>query len=233
MASQLAKFKGETVVQSGNKRPTRAGGSSRRKSAEDLTTDQKRSASSEPPSAPASQSGTSSPFSLRDEAVERALRTGEQLGPLEDLFGAAGLEELRRLARDAQTAGLRGGDRVLILPGIMGSKLGYPGPLLFDDAIWADPVDIALGRLSELRLNGGASTIQALGVMLFAYLALKLRLRAKGHAAEFFPYDWRLSLDELGRRLAAELGRDGRRTHLVCHSMGGLVARALFTAGAP
>ena len=117
---------------------------------------------------------------MRDEAVERALRTGEQLGPLEDLFGAPGLEELRLLAREAQTAGIRGGDRVLILPGIMGSKLGYAGPLLFDDTIWVDPADIALGRLSQLRLNGGASAIQALGVMLFAYLALKLRLRAKG-----------------------------------------------------
>src|SRR5262249_49957379 len=56
---------------------------------------------------------------------------------------------------------------------------------------------------------------------------------AAGHAAEFFSFDWRLSLDELGGRLAAELGRDGRRTHLVCHSMGGLVARALFGVGTP
>lgn len=222
-----------TATGVGKKRATRGGNSPRHRGAEDDTADLQGAASPEHSAARPAETGTRSPFSLRDEAVERALRTGEQLGLLEDLFGRPALEELRQLARDAQTTGARGGDRVLILPGIMGSKLGYARPLLFDDAIWVNPADIALGRLSELRLNGGASAIQALGVLLFAYLALKLRLRAAGHAAEFFSFDWRLSLDELGGRLAAELGRDGRRTHLVCHSMGGLVARALFGVGTP
>lgn len=216
----------------GKKRATRSGGGPRRR-AEDVAADTQGAPAFEPSVLRAAEAGTRSPFSLQDEEVERALRTDEQLGLLEDLFGAPGLDELRRLAREAETAGVRGGDRVLILPGIMGSKLGYVGPLIFDDAVWADPADIALGRLGELRLGDGASAIQALGVMLFAYLALKLRLRVRGHAAEFFAFDWRLSLDELGRRLAAELGRDGRRTHLVCHSMGGLVARALLGVGAP
>jgi pimeloyl-ACP methyl ester carboxylesterase len=169
---------------------------------------------------------------MSDAEVERALRTGDQLGMLEDLFGAPALDELRRLSRDAEATGVRGGDRVLILPGIMGSKLGFPGPLIFNDTIWVDPAAIALGRLSELELQRRAGTISALGVILFAYLALKLRLRIRGHAAEFFPFDWRLSLDQLGRQLTKQLS-DGKRTHLVCHSMGGLVARAMLANGAP
>src|SRR4051794_5695200 len=174
------------------------------------------------------------PFSLQNTAIEQALRAGEQSGRLEDLFGATALADLRGLARDAEGASIRGSDRVLILPGIMGSKLGYPGPLLFDDAIWVDPIDIAVGRLEELRLtNGRPGDVQTLGAMLFAYLALKLRLRIAGHAAEFFAFDWRLGITELGRRLATELKRDKQRTHLVCHSMGGLVARAMLRDGGP
>ena len=193
------------------------------------------SAAAAPRITPPAAGGLRTPFSLKDSEVERALRTGEQAGPLEDLFGVAAQAELRALAREAETASLRGGDRVLILPGIMGSKLGYAGAIgPFDDAIWVDPLDIAAGRLAELRLAGGnPGEVQALGVMLFAYLSLKLRLRIAGHAAEFFAYDWRLGLAALGQRLRAELGQDGRRTHLVCHSMGGLVARALLRAGAP
>lgn len=127
------------------------------------------------------------PFRLRDDEVERALRTGEQSGVMEDLFGPAGLQELSRLAREAEAAGVRGGDRVLILPGIMGSKLGYADPVL-NDEIWIDPFDIAAGRLEELRLDG-PTRIGALSVLQTAYLALKFRLRIRGHAAEFFPFD--------------------------------------------
>jgi hypothetical protein len=133
-----------TAMGVGKKRATRGANSPRQHRAEDATADLQGAASPELPAARPAEASTRSPFSLRDEAVERALRTGEQLGLLEDLFGARELEELRRLAHDAQSAGVRGGDRVLILPGIMGSKLGYTGPLLFDDAIWVNPDDIAL-----------------------------------------------------------------------------------------
>src|SRR5262249_55372110 len=118
---------------------------------------------------------------------------------------------------------------VLILPGIMGSKLGFPGGPLFEDAIWVDPVDIAAGRLAELRLGTRSREIRALGVILLAYLKLKLKLRIAGHDAEFWPFDWRQSLAELGTALAEDISNDGRpRTHLVAHSMGGLVARAVL-----
>ena len=166
------------------------------------------------------------PIELKDSEVESALHTGEHAGLLEDYFGAAQYAELRRLAQEAAVRRVRGGDRVMILPGIMGSKLGYDGPLLFDDVLWVNPITIALGRLSELKLTAAKTRIDALGVILFAYLKLKLKLQIAGHDAEFYPYDWRLSLVQLGKALANEIKTSGRRVQLVAHSMGGLVARS-------
>jgi pimeloyl-ACP methyl ester carboxylesterase len=166
------------------------------------------------------------PIALKDEKVEEALQSGEQSGLLEDYFGPGQYAELRRLAQEAAARGRRGGERVFILPGIMGSKLGYDGPLIFDDVIWANPVTIALGRLSELTLGGPHSGIDPLGVILFAYLKLKLKLQIAGYDADFFPYDWRLGLEDLGKKLAATIKQEKDTVHLVAHSMGGLVARA-------
>src|SRR5215208_1688420 len=95
-------------------------------------------------------------FTLPDDVVEEALRTGDQPGLLEDLFGPAGYVELRALARQAAARSVRGGKRVMILPGIMGSKLGYERTLL-DDTLWFDPIDIAAGRLGDLTLGSASS----------------------------------------------------------------------------
>jgi pimeloyl-ACP methyl ester carboxylesterase len=161
------------------------------------------------------------PFSLSDQAVEAALASGEQSGLLEDYFGAAQYAELRRLAQEAATRTVRGRDRVLILPGIMGSKLGFA-----DDTLWIDPIDIAAGRLEELSLDPAVPGIGAVGVLLFAYLSLRYRLRIAGYDADFHAFDWRLSIPDLGKTLADTIGASGGPVHLVPHSMGGLVARA-------
>jgi pimeloyl-ACP methyl ester carboxylesterase len=168
------------------------------------------------------------PFSMSDASVEAALVSGDQDGLLEDYFGPAQLAELKKLAREASARSVRGGERVLILPGIMGSKLGFPGDGLFDDVIWADPIDIAAGQLRKLSLRDGDARIGPVGVMLFTYLALKYRLRLAGYDASFCPYDWRRSLAELGHILSSHVKEEGdsRKVHLVTHSMGGLVARA-------
>src|SRR5437870_5593062 len=101
-------------------------------------------------------------FEMQDEALEQALLSGEQAPLLESYFGEKEHQELRDLARQASSRSLRGGPRVLILPGIMGSKLGKPG-LLFDDVLWLDPIDVAAGRLVDLALNSGRSKYVALG----------------------------------------------------------------------
>jgi CHAT domain-containing protein len=181
-------------------------------------------------------------FSLSDEAVERALRTGDHAGLLEDYFGPEQYAELRQLAREAAARSTRGGPRVLILPGIMGSKIGVRGRIaLFDDVLWIDPIDIARGRLRALALPATAATrrLGALGVVLFTYLRIKLRLQRAGYDADFHPFDWRRSIAELGAELATRITKENRtqprglRVSLVAHSMGGLVARwALGRGGA-
>ena len=115
----------------------------------------------------------------------------------------------------------------------MGSKLGKPG-FIVDDTIWVDPVDIIAGNLRQLSLVGGRKDIEPMGVILLAYLKLKLRLKQAGFDANFHPFDWRKSIPDLGRDLADRIREEtvqnaGRENlYLVAHSMGGLVSRAAF-----
>ena len=56
---------------------------------------------------------------------------------------------------------------------------------------------------------------------------MRLALKAAGFEAEYFPFDWRLNLEELGAALKRKLASMGPgKVHLAAHSMGGLVARA-------
>lgn len=180
-------------------------------------------------------------FRMTSESVELALCSNEQTHLLEEYFGEEQLQELRELAAQAQSRNTRGGPRVLILPGIMGSKLGIPGRF-FDDTIWVDPADIVRGNLKMLSLQGGDARIKPLGVILFSYLQLKLRLKIAGFNADFHPFDWRQSLDTLGGQLADQIRKEtggevrsgqtrsrGRNLYLVAHSMGGLVARSALS----
>lgn len=174
-------------------------------------------------------------FALDDEAVEIALQTGEHRGLLEDYFGVDNYRELQELAKECASRAVRGGAKVLILPGIMGSKIGTKSKIasIFDDVYWFDPIDVFAGKLAQLKLGSVPSKYRALGVILFAYLSLKLRLRIWGFDADFHPFDWRQSIATLGQELKARLKREGSGTvSLVCHSMGGLVARWALGNGA-
>ncbi len=133
-------------------------------------------------------------------------------------------QELSRLARRA--AGMRGGPRLLILPGIMGSSIGHLRKNGRVDIAWFDPVEIAQGQLVKLALPAG-NRYWAVGVLKFVYERLRLVLRIAGFDAVFHPYDWRRDIGWNGRELADRLLREKRQdVVLVGHSMGGLVARA-------
>src|SRR5688572_794066 len=175
-----------------------------------------------------------SEFELSNEHIEASLRTGENAGLLEDYFGPEEYTQLRQLSRDASARTVRGGPKVMILPGLMGSKIGRPGRIsLFDDVYWFDPIDVGAGRLTELALGGAASRFQALGVMLIAYLKLKLRLQIGGYDAEFHAFDWRQSIAALGREFVIKLkASGGDKVNVVAHSMGGLVGRWALGSGA-
>jgi len=133
-------------------------------------------------------------------------------------------QELARLARRA--AGMRGGPRALILPGIMGSTIGRLRKDGSDDVTWFDPFEIAQGQLVKLALPGGGR-YRPLDAMRFAYERLRLVLRIAGFDAAYHPFDWRRDIARNGRELAERLARERRKdVVLIGHSMGGLVARA-------
>ena len=62
-----------------------------------------------------------------DDQIESFLKTGEHQGLLEAYFGEELYREFQELSRNTRSASRRGGQRVLILPGILGSKLGTKG----------------------------------------------------------------------------------------------------------
>jgi hypothetical protein len=167
-------------------------------------------------------------FAWSDATVADWLASGAQRAELTAYFGAPEYRDLAALARRARrTPPADAALSVIIVPGIMGSQLGIrrPAPLP-DDIVWIDPVDIQHGRLRSLRVPGPARVVP-LGVVLFSYLRLKLQLRARGLAAEFYDYDWRLSVAEAGHALAGRLhSHRSARLAIVAHSLGGLVTRA-------
>jgi len=163
-------------------------------------------------------------FRADDGAVFDALAGAKHVACLREYFGASAYAELTVMAAAAKKAEARGGPRVLILPGIMGSRLGRANRRARPEMLWIDPLRIGAGRLTELMLPQGRM-LQPRGVLLFSYAKLKLKLQLDGCNADFFPYDWRLGLDELGTVLATRIAADRRPVTLIAHSMGGLVAR--------
>ena len=78
---------------------------------------------------------------------------------LVEYFGEAAARRPRGAGArtSAATALAAPGRRVYVLPGIMGSQLGFVrGGQRPNDILWLDPIDIAFGRLTELKLSGDA-----------------------------------------------------------------------------
>lgn len=144
---------------------------------------------------------------------------------------AASLRAELRAAPAAPVRAVR--PRVLILPGLMGSTLGLRATgSRRDDVLWVDPVDILGGRFGELALDEKTpSLVSALELLPLVYTPLRLRLELSGFEVISHPFDWRRSLKDTGALLASVLrealgGDDSRPLHLVCHSMGCMLARA-------
>ena len=169
-----------------------------------------------------------------DEATLVAmLAAPEPQEVLVEYFGAKLHADLVQLARATLRPRATPGRRVYLLPGIMGSQLGFVrGGRRPNDILWLDPIDIIFGRLTELKLPGSPRLI-ALGAMSYTYLKLALSLRAAGFDAVLVEYDWRRDVASIGRALAERIATDGgEEVALVGHSMGGLVARAALTHAA-
>ena len=170
---------------------------------------------------------------LSSEEIEHALISGEHARVLETYFGEQEYAELTQLAARATRQTRRGGERILILPGILGSMLArMKGNRA--DRLWIDFIDIAFGRMTQLVLPDTGKIIRATDAHPGTYLKLKLWLRGEGFAADDHPFDWRQSIPDLGAQLARRIAQDpAQEIWLVAHSMGGLVARAALAHGAP
>ncbi|MFC0200071.1 DUF7379 domain-containing protein [Paracoccus rhizosphaerae] len=138
--------------------------------------------------------------------------------------------ELASVLRSSRGAGDR--PVAIMLPGIMGSTLAKG-----DDLIWIDPLDLMRGGLRKVGADADgvpAPGVRPVGAVERYYLGLAQHV-AKTHHTMIRQYDWRLSLDLAADTLAATINdaldateQTKQPIRLICHSMGGLVARRLI-----
>jgi pimeloyl-ACP methyl ester carboxylesterase len=180
--------------------------------------------------------GSAWAFHATNAAVFEALARGHHGESLREYFGTPAFEELSGLAAAARRPGRarERRSRVLIVPGMMGSRLceatGRAGAQrkAAPKALWVDPLRIAAGHLEQLSLRA-RRPLRPAGALLPAYAKLKLTLSIRGFDARFFAYDWRLGIDRIGAMLAARILAVGKPVSLIAHSMGGLVARVAMS----
>jgi len=114
----------------------------------------------------------------------------------------------------------------VMIPGMMGSHLE-----INQEHVWLNYLSLLKGGLA--RLGWGANGVEPLAVIDDFYGPL-IEFLTRTHRVEVFAYDWRHSVQENGRQLAAKLEAwlpraeaEQQPVHLIAHSMGGLVARSM------
>lgn len=129
---------------------------------------------------------------------------------------------------------------IVYLPGIFGSRIGLPPAFLFPGFdVWISPYTALTGILLQLQLGAdGVSpgpltrgvNWQPTGLLEETYRPLGNFMRNRGWNVLDAAYDWRLSVrNSAPQVLAAINAQFGQQSFIfVCHSMGGLVARAVY-----
>jgi pimeloyl-ACP methyl ester carboxylesterase len=165
--------------------------------------------------------------------VEEARAAVLQLSPqgrseIEARLGAATVARMVRAARTVRTAVL---GRVVVVHGIMGGKLATVDPSGDEDLVWMHYLRLVAGRIEDLTLDSNAEPLDPrLRVvtqgLLDEYMPLVFELSQRWRVLPF-AFDWRLNIDRSAAQLDREIRRwsGGEPTHVVAHSMGGLVAR--------
>ncbi len=118
----------------------------------------------------------------------------------------------------------------LVVPGTMGSALSVRGK-----SVWLSYWSLVRGGLADI--GWGTADVQV-GDILDDFYGPLLEHLARTHRVEFFAYDWRESVIDAAKRMAARLEtllpeaeRTSQPVHIVAHSMGGLVSRAMIADG--
>ena len=114
---------------------------------------------------------------------------------------------------------------VFLIPGLMATHLKVG-----DERTWLSRASLAAGGLRKLAITEGAGQdgVSTDGIVPEPYQDLVDYLQS-GFQVIPFPYDWRRSLQEAGKKLAAgvdeQLAGSDQPVHILAHSVGGLVAR--------
>jgi hypothetical protein len=134
--------------------------------------------------------------------------------------------------RDAVTAShaaTRPRPLAVVLPGTMGSELKFDNEL-----IWLDYWSLFLGGLKKISMEN-SDRVSTTDRIIDDYYGSLLEFLSRTHRVEVFAYDWRRSVcdaaEQLADRLEAclpQVERENQPVHLVAHSMGGLVVRAMI-----
>ena len=118
---------------------------------------------------------------------------------------------------------------VFLVPGLMATHLKAG-----NDRVWLSRASLAAGGLQRLAFDDPGQASASITVdSLFAppYQELTKALQGRFEVIAF-PYDWRRSFKEEGRRLAievaAELRKHNRTITILAHSTGGLLAQAMI-----
>ncbi|MDJ0614229.1 MAG: hypothetical protein QNJ29_11175 [Rhizobiaceae bacterium] len=167
---------------------------------------------------------------LSGRKLFESLLLGQDGLATDDLLTDSELRDLRsidrRLRRSRSRRRSKG--RVYILPGIMGSTLYGDRRFFLDDWIWISPLDLANGAVEKLKIGAEPNPVYARDAVDLFYLKMKLMLRAENYDVDYLPYDWRHSPNDTGAELLKRIKQNGEKNViLVCHSMGGLVARQM------
>jgi hypothetical protein len=118
----------------------------------------------------------------------------------------------------------------IVIPGTMGSALAVRGR-----PVWLAYWTLLRGGLADIGWGVGDVEV---GDALDDFYGPLIEHLARTHRVEVFAYDWRDSVLVTAQRLAGRLAsllpeaeRTQQAVHLVAHSMGGLVARAMIADG--
>jgi pimeloyl-ACP methyl ester carboxylesterase len=129
---------------------------------------------------------------------------------------------------------------IVFVPGIFGSLLGVSfGPRARGYFVWVSPETALTGQLLQLQLaNDGVSpgpltfgvSLSPLGLIRETYGPMIAWMNAQPWNVLTVPYDWRLSVLVSARAVLATINAAFGQAPIifVCHSMGGLVARAVY-----